>query len=34
MTLRKAKNTPSWENITPEMKKWTEAIVKRVLQAA
>lgn len=31
---RKAKNTPSWENITPKMTEWTEAIVKRMLQAA
>jgi hypothetical protein len=31
---RKAKTTPSWENITPEMAEWAEAIVKRVLQAA
>jgi len=30
----KAKTTPSWENITPEMAEWAEAIVKRVLQAA
>ena len=31
---RKAKTTPSGENITPEMAEWAEAIVKRVLQAA
>ncbi|MDE3045761.1 MAG: hypothetical protein KGJ02_03860, partial [Verrucomicrobiota bacterium] len=31
---RKAKNTLSGENITPEMEEWAEAIVKRVLQAA
>ena len=31
---RKAKNTPSWKNITPEMAEWAEAIVKRMLQAA
>ena len=31
---RKAKITPSRENITPEMEEWAEAIVKRVLQAA
>jgi hypothetical protein len=31
---RKAKTTPSWENITPEVAEWAEAIVKRVLQAA
>jgi hypothetical protein len=30
----KAKNSPSWENITPEMAEWAEVIVKRVLQAA
>ena len=31
---RKAKSTPSVENITPEMAEWAEAIVKRMLQAA
>jgi len=31
---RKAKNTSSGENITPEMAEWAEAIVKQVLQAA
>ena len=31
---RKAKITPSVENITQEMKEWAEAIVKRMLQAA
>jgi hypothetical protein len=31
---RKAKKTPSVENITPEMAEWAEAIVKRLLQAA
>ena len=31
---RKAKTTPSGENITPEMAEWAEAIVKQVLQAA
>jgi DDE superfamily endonuclease len=30
----KAKITPSWGNITPEMAEWAEVIVKRVLQAA
>jgi hypothetical protein len=30
----KAKISPSWENITPEMAEWAESIVKRVLQAA
>lgn len=30
----KAKNSPSWGNITPEMAEWAEAIVKQVLQAA
>jgi hypothetical protein len=31
---RKAKNSSSFENITPEMAEWAEDIVKRVLQAA
>lgn len=31
---RKAKNSPSGENTSPEMDKWAEAIVKLVLQAA
>ena len=31
---RKAKTTPSGENITPEMAEWAEAIVRQVLQAA
>jgi len=31
---RKAKITPSGENITPEMAQWAEAIVRQVLQAA
>ncbi len=30
----KAKISPSWENITPEMAEWAEAIVRQVLQAA
>jgi hypothetical protein len=30
----KAKITPSWGNITPEMAEWAETIVKQVLQAA
>ena len=30
----KVKNTPSLGNITPEMTKWAEAIVRQVLQAA
>ena len=30
----KAKITPSWGNITPDMAEWAEVIVKRVLQAA
>jgi len=34
LILRKAKNIPSLENITPEMAEWAEAIVKQVLQAA
>lgn len=34
LILRKARNTPSLENITPEMAEWAEAIVRRVLQAA
>ena len=31
---RKAKSTPSVENMTPEMMEWADAIVKRMLQAA
>ena len=31
---RKAKITPSMENITPEMLSWADDIVRRVLQAA
>jgi len=34
LILRKAKTTPSVENITPEMKEWMEAMIKRMLQAA
>jgi hypothetical protein len=34
LIIRKAENMPSFENMTPEMEKWTEAIVKRLLQAA
>ena len=31
---RKAKITPSLENITPEIVGWVDAIVRRLLQAA
>jgi hypothetical protein len=31
---RKAKISPSGENTSQEMEEWSEAIVKRVLQAA
>ena len=34
LILRKAKNTSSLENITSEMAKWAEAIVRQMLQAA
>jgi hypothetical protein len=34
LIIRKAKMTPSGENITPEMMEWGEAIVKWMLQAA
>lgn len=34
LILRKAKNTASRENITPDMAEWAEAIVRQVLQAA
>jgi hypothetical protein len=34
LITRKAEMMPSFENMTPEMEKWTEAIVKRLLQAA
>ena len=33
LIMRKAKITPSVENITPEMAEWAESIVKQVLQA-
>ena len=33
LIMRKAKMTPSVENITPEMAEWAESIVKQVLQA-
>jgi hypothetical protein len=34
LILRKAETTSSGENITPEMTKWADAIVKQMLQAA
>lgn len=34
LILRKGIFCPSVENITPKMKEWAEAIVKRMLQAA
>ncbi len=34
LILRKAKITPSVENILPKMTEWAEAIIKRMLQAA
>ena len=32
--FRKAENSPSGENITPEIREWGEALLERILQAA